>query len=98
MGLSRGEDSLFDLSIGCVDESVVVMPRVDCTVYAHVLKLKKMQGPENSLSIFEAHVSRVQSTHWGVWYSGFDVCNRNVVFSFCLFVHMSDMWGFGVVA
>ena len=80
MGLSRGEDSLFDLSIGCVDGSVVVMPRVDCTVYAHVLELKKMQGPENSFFIFEVQLSRVQSTHWGVWYSGRDVCNRNVVF------------------
>ena len=54
------------------------------------------------MCIFEVQLSRVQSTHWGAWDNGFDVCNRNVVvfvvvLSVC-FDYVSDMWGSGVVA
>ena len=31
------------------------------------------------MCIFEVQLSRVQSTYWGVWYTGFVGCNRNVV-------------------
>jgi hypothetical protein len=31
------------------------------------------------MCIFDVQLSRVQSTHWGAWDNGFDVCNRHVV-------------------